>query len=657
MVKLFRAELTATGRPVLLHGEVERLMLDRIDLLFYGVGGVEDQASEEYKGGYVVLTNYRLIWMSSTTAPQDGSSGSAAGVPCHLPLPAVSDAEHKAGMLLKNPRVKLLVRVDASRYPTADSRSVAAVSPLKLVCKGGSPDALHAQLQQALSSRAWASAPAGLLQQLLPVPLLTPAAGGAVPGRVAGGPLGAGLQGWSADAAPAAAAGSGGGGGLQPDWAIMEGLCAASFPRLQAINAVVATRNAGVQQAIEWILDNQGSPALDQPSPFLSSQPSPYASASVAATSSQAGGSTWMGPATASAQPAYPGWPPPPHAAGAAAGPSTFANPLLSSHPLASAGSSWDMLGSSGSSWELHSSGGAGLGLVPGGSMAGPAAAARGGGAGVGLILRREEQKAAATGDAMDGAFQDLDQLMRKAGEMVQLAQYFRDRVTRGAEAGGEEELDAETALDLLNLGIVSPVTRDTAGSLYHQELARQLADFLKAPVERASGMMPLPDVYCLYNRARGTELISPDDLLTAIKLFPRIRAPLSLREFASGVKVVQADSHSDEAICRRLAQMVQPAPTAAAAQPRQGEEGAPGGPATSSAAAMAESDGVLLAALGPSITSTEVAVGLGVPVPIAGEHLRTAEARGVLCRDDGPEGLRFFRNFFADASLAAVAG
>lgn len=56
--------------------------------------------------------------------------------------------------------------------------------------------------------------------------------------------------------------------------------------------------------------------------------------------------------------------------------------------------------------------------------------------------------------------------------------------------------------------------------------LPPQLADFLKAPVERASGMMPLPDVYCLYNRARGTELISPDDLLTAIKLFPRVSLP-----------------------------------------------------------------------------------------------------------------------------------
>ena len=41
-----------------------------------------------------------------------------------------------------------------------------------------------------------------------------------------------------------------------------------------------------------------------------------------------------------------------------------------------------------------------------------------------------------------------------------------------------------------------------------------QLADFLTARVERAGGMMALPDVYCLFNRARGTELISPDDLL-----------------------------------------------------------------------------------------------------------------------------------------------
>ena len=36
----------------------------------------------------------------------------------------------------------------------------------------------------------------------------------------------------------------------------------------------------------------------------------------------------------------------------------------------------------------------------------------------------------------MDDAFRDLTQLMRKAGEMVQLAQFFRERLAaRGAWA------------------------------------------------------------------------------------------------------------------------------------------------------------------------------------------------------------------------------
>jgi ESCRT-II complex subunit VPS36 len=31
--------------------------------------------------------------------------------------------------------------------------------------------------------------------------------------------------------------------------------------------------------------------------------------------------------------------------------------------------------------------------------------------------------------------------------------------------------------------------------------------------------VVSLTDLYCLYNRARGTELVSPDDLLQAVRL------------------------------------------------------------------------------------------------------------------------------------------
>jgi len=53
--------------------------------------------------------------------------------------------------------------------------------------------------------------------------------------------------------------------------------------------------------------------------------------------------------------------------------------------------------------------------------------------------------------------------------------------------------------------------------------------------------------------------------------------------------------------------------------------------------------------ALGPALSSTDAAAALSVPLVIALQHLQTAEAAGVLCRDDGPEGLTFYRNFFVE--------
>lgn len=56
---------------------------------------------------------------------------------------------------------------------------------------------------------------------------------------------------------------------------------------------------------------------------------------------------------------------------------------------------------------------------------------------------------------------------------------------------------------------------------------------------------------------------------------------------------------------------------------------------------------------LGESLTSSDVAAALDVPLAIASEHLLAAESHGALCRDDGQEGLRFYRNFFSESLRA----
>ena len=65
---------------------------------------------------------------------------------------------------------------------------------------------------------------------------------------------------------------------------------------------------------------------------------------------------------------------------------------------------------------------------------------------------------------------------------------------------------------------------------------------------------MALTDVYCRVNRARGLELLSPEDLLQACNLLNKLRLPIRLRQFDSGVKVLQLENHSDENVVKNTA-------------------------------------------------------------------------------------------------------
>ena len=75
----------------------------------------------------------------------------------------------------------------------------------------------------------------------------------------------------------------------------------------------------------------------------------------------------------------------------------------------------------------------------------------------------------------MEQAFKDLRALMGKAQDMVTLAERFRGK--SGADRDSEEAMDADMENELISLGIASPVTKTTAGALYHQQLSRQVSN------------------------------------------------------------------------------------------------------------------------------------------------------------------------------------
>lgn len=69
---------------------------------------------------------------------------------------------------------------------------------------------------------------------------------------------------------------------------------------------------------------------------------------------------------------------------------------------------------------------------------------------------------------------------------------------------------------------------------------------------------MALTDVYCRVNRARGMELLSPEDILNASRQLAPLRLPVILRTFESGAMVLQLATHNEEAIVEAVEALVQ---------------------------------------------------------------------------------------------------
>jgi len=71
--------------------------------------------------------------------------------------------------------------------------------------------------------------------------------------------------------------------------------------------------------------------------------------------------------------------------------------------------------------------------------------------------------------------------LQSKAKEMVMLAEKMRLKLLSGSNSQtnttNDEEMGSKEEIQelLLSVGIISPVTKESAGALYHQQLSRQV--------------------------------------------------------------------------------------------------------------------------------------------------------------------------------------
>ncbi len=168
---------------------------------------------------------------------------------------------------------------------------------------------------------------------------------------------------------------------------------------------------------------------------------------------------------------------------------------------------------------------------------------------------------------------------------------------------------------------------------------------------------MMLADVFCVYNRARGTDLISPEDLAEAARIIGTLGTGsnstssgsgsqsgargggglgMRLRSFPSGLQVLQLDSFDDTAVRNRILEALET--EAEALRSSSGGIGAKGVGTGRGPSSFAED---------PWVSPLTAATKWRMPIQVAKQHLLAAEAEGMLCRDDTVAGLRFYLNRF----------
>jgi len=231
---------------------------------------------------------------------------------------------------------------------------------------------------------------------------------------------------------------------------------------------------------------------------------------------------------------------------------------------------------------------------------------------GVAGVIRNIQENQKNTSEIMNQAFQDLNNLMKKASEMVAIAESISQKISRDSSMEGSRE---QTQLKeiMQELGISNPVTRRSTGGVYYQELAKQVSKFIIKLFEKHGHVMTLPDIYCLYNRARGVELVSPEDLYKACNMFEKLQIPLKLRKFQSGLIIIEDGSKNDGEICDSISSYIK----------NNSNNNTRG------------------------INSVELSRGLKIPIILVNEYLKIAEYSGSICRDETIEGVYFYENLF----------
>lgn len=209
--------------------------------------------------------------------------------------------------------------------------------------------------------------------------------------------------------------------------------------------------------------------------------------------------------------------------------------------------------------------------------------------------------------DSQLGSLRDIGDLKASAAELKLIAKTLSEST--------DEATVSEMQKICVAIGVENPVTRGEGGSKFARELAGEFSNVMMQWFkEKKTAIIPVPEAFAAYNRARGTELVSPHDLKEALDVIERGKGKYDIRvEKIARYSVIVKKEASFDVVVQQTVD------------------------------ALGDND---------YLTTLMLQKKCGVPNTIAKDYLLRAEAQGKIARDDSLAGLRFYKNKFSSFGL-----
>eukprot|EP00929_Paragymnodinium_shiwhaense_P112162 TRINITY_DN80419_c0_g1_i1.p1 TRINITY_DN80419_c0_g1~~TRINITY_DN80419_c0_g1_i1.p1 ORF type:complete len:402 (+),score=100.60 TRINITY_DN80419_c0_g1_i1:72-1277(+) len=245
-------------------------------------------------------------------------------------------------------------------------------------------------------------------------------------------------------------------------------------------------------------------------------------------------------------------------------------------------------------------------------------------------ILQQKAERQSAVGDTLDLALNDLASLKKHAELAVSAARQVAIVTSGGGYASTSPASGAAEGGDLRQLledfgCLLGPDGKPVvSGGDHRTDIEADVVKVCVAALEKKSkrggsegaglgAMLLAHDAFCLVNRARGTALVTPEEVISALRSSSAAAGgPLRLEPLgktgAFAVKLARSDEEAD-ADAKRLV-------------------------------AYAEAE---------PLSAFSLSQKLGLTAAEANYLLRDAEQKAILVRDDAPEAVFYYKNFFSE--------